>query len=362
MDLILFILGIFCISTGVNAPNLLVGYGLVIFYILLIIAYMPSYRGVLIFFLAHLVSAGLMIYTDAAFTQVIILSLFVRTLLLAIIIYYYRHGYLDNLASRLLLVVVLEVAIAYTIALLYYAHDAIEVGLDIYSALYIPFIYLSYRYYHRGDKLSASTLVALALIYYASASYFPAIPLLLIVLAGYIIYLGRWINIRYTPIGLGAAIILASIISQPALYYNLLIITYPFQPNSLSGKQWIQVSGDEECLNGNIFQYTYDPQRLRILNKCVSIVGTVASHPVINDDGDITFELEPDPQYHYMLSIGSYILRRGRIHVEIVPHDQGNVYIPEKGERVRVVGAWVVDTDHGSYTEIHPTWLIEVLS
>ena len=52
-------------------------------------------------------------------------------------------------------------------------------------------------------------------------------------------------------------------------------------------------------------------------------------------------------------------MRHGHIHVEIVPHDQGNVIIPGKGDYIMVTGAWVIDTDHGSWSEIHPAWHIE---
>jgi hypothetical protein len=37
------------------------------------------------------------------------------------------------------------------------------------------------------------------------------------------------------------------------------------------------------------------------------------------------------------------------------------IEIPEDGDRVRVVGAWVTDEDAGGWNEIHPAWKVEVL-
>jgi hypothetical protein len=87
----------------------------------------------------------------------------------------------------------------------------------------------------------------------------------------------------------------------------------------------------------------------------------VVSEITVSSDGDTTFKLEPDTRYTYMLSIGSIILRKGNIHIEIVPADKDTVVIPEKGDYIEVTGVWVVDTDHGSYSEIHPAWKIVIL-
>ncbi len=358
----LLILGILFISTSINAPNLLVGYGLVVAYMMLILAYLPSYRGAGIFFLAHLIAAGILIYTESMFTSVTILSLIVRSLVLLILIHIIARGYFEGVGTRLLLLLVLEVIIAYSIALLYYAHDAIEVGLDIYSAAYIPFVYLSHRFYRDGDKSSAATLIFAMVLYYVSAAYFMAELTFLVSIVALLIYWTKiGLNRRYTPVFLLILAVIAGALSQPYIYYNIMIIGYPFNPASWMGTQWQQTHEGPYCLQGNVFQYTYDPSRLRILDTCVIVEGVVATYPVKNMDGDITFDLELDPEYSHMLSIGSHILRRSRIHVEIVPHDQPNTYIPEIGERVRVVGVWVVDTDHGSWSEIHPAWHIEPL-
>jgi hypothetical protein len=113
---------------------------------------------------------------------------------------------------------------------------------------------------------------------------------------------------------------------------------------------------------GDVFQYVWGPSRLRIIDTCVTIRGVVVSEIRVAEDGDITFDMKPDDRYRHMLSIGSHILRKGAIHVEIVPHDQDRVVVPEKGDYIEVTGAFVVDTDHGSWSEIHPAWNITILS
>ena len=48
---------------------------------------------------------------------------------------------------------------------------------------------------------------------------------------------------------------------------------------------------------------------------------------------------------------------------ELIPEDQDSslIQIPEEGDRVRVVGAWVTDKAFNGWNEIHPVWQIEVL-
>ena len=51
--------------------------------------------------------------------------------------------------------------------------------------------------------------------------------------------------------------------------------------------------------------------------------------------------------------------------IEINPKDQDSsmIEIPDEGDKVRVVGAWVTDDPDGypGWNEIHPAWQIEIL-
>jgi hypothetical protein len=126
----------------------------------------------------------------------------------------------------------------------------------------------------------------------------------------------------------------------------------------------------------------HDPDRLKVLNPCATFVGTVVSTPKLNpSDGDVTFNVAPDPGYAAMLNEKNRS-ERG-LHVEIVPMDQpdcepgqsiegypeGNlgvcsgakVVFPPRGAHVRVIGPHVYDSWVG-WNEIHPTWQVELLS
>src|SRR4051812_17309770 len=64
----------------------------------------------------------------------------------------------------------------------------------------------------------------------------------------------------------------------------------------------------------------HTPDRLRLLDRCRAIVGTVNEPEKNRGDGDSTFNLAPDPAYVSMLTEKN--LQEGGIHVEIVPADQ----------------------------------------
>ncbi len=81
-------------------------------------------------------------------------------------------------------------------------------------------------------------------------------------------------------------------------------------------------------------------------------------------DGDFSFDIRPDAGFGWTLSLGSYVLNDGNLHVEVVPSDQAAVLgsvtlVP--GAHVQVTGVWVLDTDHGWFSEVHPAWSVVVL-
>jgi hypothetical protein len=123
----------------------------------------------------------------------------------------------------------------------------------------------------------------------------------------------------------------------------------------------------------------HTPDRLRVLDACRAIVGTVREPEANRGDGDVTFNLLPDPAYASMLNEKN--VKEGGIHVEIVPADQAgcvkgrpvehpgvtglgdctgaHVKLPRAGAHVRVVGAYVLDVTN-AWREIHPAWKITV--
>jgi len=102
----------------------------------------------------------------------------------------------------------------------------------------------------------------------------------------------------------------------------------------------------------------YAPARLKVLDPCVTVTGTVRDDITHASDGDITFGLEVSGDDRRLLNEGNIKNQGGTLHIEIVPLDQGRVPAPKPGDRVRVTGPWVTDTVHG-HNEIHPAFLIE---
>ena len=121
----------------------------------------------------------------------------------------------------------------------------------------------------------------------------------------------------------------------------------------------------------------YSPDRLKLLNPCRAVAGTVREPQKSPEDEDETFNLSPDPPYVSMLNARN--VEEGGIHVEIVPADQAgcvkgqpiehpsvpglgkctglHLKLPPAGAHVRVVGAYVLDISN-DWNEIHPTWKI----
>ncbi len=303
----------------------------------------------------------ILFYTKSLFIAVNLLSLIVRTIILSGIVYERKRGAFKRPLTALFALVIIDDLISLSIGLLYFAHDAIEVGLDIYSVLYIPFIYLAYKKYSEDNIVQASALLIAIGFYYLSAAYFLAYPLTLWSIILLFLSLINWRN-RAKTVSIVAVVSVAVILlSGPALNQNIKVVSYPLQPSSWLGTQWEQTEKPSSpyCKKGNVFADTYDPARLRILNPCVTVEGKVTSYVSRAEDGDLCFDVKPDSQYSYMLTIGSWILRKGCIHVEIVPGNQNEVASPEKGDYIKFTGVWVVDTDHGSWSEIHPVWRIE---
>jgi len=127
----------------------------------------------------------------------------------------------------------------------------------------------------------------------------------------------------------------------------------------------------------NSLDGVHSPDRLKVLNPCAAFQGRVTQAPVKNPDGDVSFEVEPDPGYRRMLNAKNR--GEGGLHIEIVRRDQPgctrgqpvhagdvpglgtcsgrDVATPALGAHVRIIGPWVLDRNNRWY-EIHPVWSI----
>lgn len=90
-------------------------------------------------------------------------------------------------------------------------------------------------------------------------------------------------------------------------------------------------------------------------------------------DGDYHIRLKPDPQYANLLNEENVSKQAGSLVLEPVCENpirqadaraacegfHGTVVLPPIGSHVRVLGSYVLDTDHG-WMEIHPVTSIDV--
>ena len=126
-----------------------------------------------------------------------------------------------------------------------------------------------------------------------------------------------------------------------------------------------------ESCNRDLWNHVYEKDRLRIIQECTAVEGTVDSvHH--NADGDVHIGL--DPENKSVLNLVNVMHAHRKLVVEIVCdhppsgsdaraacrdfHSQTT--IPNVGDRIRVTGAYVTDRENG-WNEVHPVTRIEIL-
>jgi Bacterial SH3 domain len=165
-------------------------------------------------------------------------------------------------------------------------------------------------------------------------------------------------------------------------------VANPPQPDSLALNPVIigpPVAGSNSlagCGDG-LWQHVYHPNRLLVMNECVTVSGTIvdASNGRYNDgvkheaDGDTHGWLRLDPQFSNLLNNGNMTPEHGNLVFEIVCHYQvtqadarpacstfgDHTVIPPAGSHVRMSGTFVQDTNHQRWNEIHPVSRIVVI-
>jgi len=129
-----------------------------------------------------------------------------------------------------------------------------------------------------------------------------------------------------------------------------------------------EIQCDESLLNR-----VYKLYRLQVIEKCKQVTGPVAAVR-FEEDGDYHILLKLDSGQENLLNTFNYERQNGCLVVETVcaflvngknPKAEcdnyvNKVYLPSVGERVEVIGTYVVDTKH-SWTEIHPATSITLL-
>ncbi len=134
-----------------------------------------------------------------------------------------------------------------------------------------------------------------------------------------------------------------------------------------------QIPGDRESsqttatqCDQSLWEYVYNPGRLRVLDSCISVTGTVEEIRK-EADGDVHILFRLDQQFESLLNEKNFARQYGDLVLE--PICQGKVrqadaaepcsryvgpyFEPQIGQRFAVSGAYVRDADHG-WNELHP--------
>ena len=124
--------------------------------------------------------------------------------------------------------------------------------------------------------------------------------------------------------------------------------------------------------DASLWQHVYHPQRLKVVEKCIAVTGTI-HHVKREADGDDHIQLTLDPGFPGLLNDKNTQVQAGCLIVEPVcqgPVTQADaqaacrdfhstVEVFPKGKHVRILGSYVLDSeaDHG-WMEIHPVTAI----
>ena len=123
--------------------------------------------------------------------------------------------------------------------------------------------------------------------------------------------------------------------------------------------------------NGDLWRHVYQPGRLSVIEPCTAVDGRVVSLSR-GSDGDLHIGLDPDRKS--VLNLMNATHGRGRLVVEVICEHTparpdaatacagltSRVTIPKRGDRIRVTGAYVTDSENG-WNELHPVTRIENL-
>jgi hypothetical protein len=123
------------------------------------------------------------------------------------------------------------------------------------------------------------------------------------------------------------------------------------------------IDAQKVCRKGDVLADNHDPGKFKLLSRCEEVFGVIEKDEGRQHDGDLKYLLDVGDEYKYLLNDENDAKTDGMLVIEINPKDQDSskIEIPEVGDRVRVVGAWVTDGETLGWNEIHPAWQIEIL-
>lgn len=370
-----------------NAPYLFFGYGLSTFAVFAVaLTCRPGSRigfvvGLVLGVAVDLSSQSLFLFVGVGAIVVRLLQFF---LLLRL-----RRRIGDLAACLVALLVGVFAAIA--VGLIAFGGEGIQPAYAIFDVVYLVPAWMLARIQAarlprtEGTGLAALVISATIVAFASASAFLLAAPFLAAIVAlalvGVLVFrrrgplpLARRTRAdRYAPLAIAALLVVLFLVSGPAVAYSVRADGYALYPDSLAARQWIQTSSAAGCRSGDLAggrteaSGVWTPARLRVLSTCVTVSGIIealmpTSGPAV--DGDFSFDIKVDAGYEWTLSLGSYVLKAGHLHIEVVPSDQPAVLanltlVP--GTHVQVTGVWVLDTDHGWFSEIHPAWSVVLL-
>jgi hypothetical protein len=123
---------------------------------------------------------------------------------------------------------------------------------------------------------------------------------------------------------------------------------------------------DSSGCDPGIWKHVYNPTRLKVINKCITVTGVITeSHA--EADGDQHLLLKPDGGNENLLTRKNLKNKKGNLVIEAVCINNitekkvgdackgyvNHITIPSVGAHVKVSGSLVLDT-HNGWNEIHP--------
>ncbi len=139
------------------------------------------------------------------------------------------------------------------------------------------------------------------------------------------------------------------------------------------GGSSVQPTPPPTC-DASLISHLHDPQRLQIMQSCVTVTGVVMDQHA-SDDGDYDVPIAPDPEFANLLNDGNKSKLNGWLQVEVIcqapihadvpdsyracANYTGNVTVPPVGAHIQATGAYTLDHDHG-WMEVHPASVITI--
>ena len=344
----------------VNAPSLFQGYGPQVAAVVTAAALLSPLEASIATLVSSTIALPVLAGTHAVFMLVVYLSLVLRT------IEAYLAGYARVRRGYICMGIVaggFDAVIATLVGVLYYGDDGIHTALSVFGLVTGIAVALTYKaWFEKGWKAGVTSGFGVLVFLLSTAFYLS--PIGVLGLLGTVTpFIGgrQWVSIS-TGVIIG---VLALAFSLHTVVLNSSIYAYPFKPSSWTSGRW-SVSSPACGSSPNVFIHTHDPERLRIVEKCVTINGTVAGTPKLFEDGDYCFDLT-DVNVTSILSGGNIILRNSHLHVEIQKDARSKLLYRAlggmvcRGDKIVVSGPLVIDTDHGMWAEIHPALNISLV-